>query len=213
MIAEARPPLPLSIRQTATRLLAAVGTVVLANQFTFEQWPVLGLMIVGGLALLGAWGVPWSRIWRRLLLFWPMVIACGLSVPLTQPAGSPHGWEWAATLFLRSTAAFLSGLWLVHAVPFAAFLTLLRWCRCPAVLVYSLALATRYAEILWSEWRRMQRAAQCRQFRGRTTVARWREQITHLGQLILRAFDRAEQTHRAMLARGGDAFGGKSDGR
>jgi cobalt/nickel transport system permease protein len=57
---------------------------------------------------------------------------------------------------------------------------------------------------LWDELRRLRSARDARDFGGGSTVREWTINAQLIGMLLLRAMERAERTHRAMLARGWD---------
>ena len=65
-----------------------------------------------------------SYLIRRLALFLPMLLAFGLTVPMTQ-FDKGAAWSWMISLWLRCTVSFLAGLWLIHALPFPALMTTL----------------------------------------------------------------------------------------
>ena len=62
----------------------------------------------------------------------------------------------------------------------------------------------RYVFILWDELRRLRNARDARDFGGGSCWRRWSTGAEMIGLLLLRAMERAERTHRAMLARGWD---------
>jgi cobalt/nickel transport system permease protein len=73
--------------------------------------------------------------------------------------------------------------------------------RVPALLVTTLALMHRYLFVLLDESERMRRARSSRTF-WRQRRARWRMLGTVVGQLFVRASERAERIYAAMCARG-----------
>ena len=73
----------------------------------------------------------------------------------------------------------------------------------PAVLVSTLQFMHRYLHVLTDELDRMLKARRSRTFR-RTGRLDWGLLTGCIGILFLRAFERGERVHAAMLARGWD---------
>jgi cobalt/nickel transport system permease protein len=71
----------------------------------------------------------------------------------------------------------------------------------PGLLVTTLALMHRYLFVLANEMERMRRARLSRTFTRRRRV-RWQTLATVVGQLFVRASERAERIYDAMCARG-----------
>lgn len=180
-----------------------LGVIVAASLIPLEHWPALGLLLVLVFIGLSFANVSIGYLIRRLSLFFPMLIVFGLSLPLTQ-INKSAAWVWTMGLWLRCTVSFLAGLWLIHVLPFSELLsTLLRW-HCPKVLVAMLAFMYRYIFILWDELARLRHARDARDFGGGSLKQKWTGNAQLIGLLLLRAMERAERTHRAMLARGWD---------
>lgn len=197
------PPQSICHRLPATlRLLLTLVTILIAGLIPLEQWPAQGLLLAVVFMGLSLAGVSMTYLLRRLGLFLPLLLVFGLSVPAMR---SDHAaWSWTISLWMRCTVSFLAGLWLIHVLPFRELLATLRRWRCPLVLVAMLGFMYRYTFILWDELRRLQNASAARSFGGGPW---WRTCITNsqiIGLLLLRAMERAERTHRAMLARGWD---------
>ena len=136
------------------------------------------------------------------MLFLPMLLVFGLSVPITQ-IDNGAAWSWTLALWLRCTTSFLAGLWLIHVLPFPELLaTLHRW-HCPTLFVAMLAFMYRYLFILWEELSACARR-EARDFGPVSLTKLWSRNAQLIGLLLLRAMERAERTHHAMLARGWD---------
>jgi cobalt/nickel transport system permease protein len=88
-----------------------------------------------------------------------------------------------------------------NTTPFNEVLRVLRRVRVPGLLVTTVALMHRYLFVLVDESERMRRARASRTFaRGRRF--RWQTLATVIGQLFIRASERAERIYDAMCARG-----------
>lgn len=185
------------------KLALTLAVIILASLIPLQLWPAHGLLLAVVFVGLSLAEVNIGYLIRRLALFLPMLLAFGISVPITQwDRGA--AWTWMIALWLRCTVAFLAGLWLIHVLPFPELLaTLLRW-RCPTLLVGMLAFMYRYIFILWDELARLRNAREARDFGGGTFWMRWSANAQMIGLLLLRAMERAERTHQAMLARGWD---------
>lgn len=180
-----------------------LGIIIASSLIPIENWPAMGLLLVLVFVGLSVAEVTIGYLARRLAIFLPMLLVFGLSVPLTQWNNSA-AWTWTLALWMRCTISFLAGLWLIHVLPFPQLLaTLLRW-RVPKILVAMLGFMYRYIFILWEELARLKQARDARQFGEMSFLKQWLGNAQLIGLLLLRAMERAERTHHAMLARGWD---------
>ena len=184
------------------KVLLALSAILIASVIPFEHWPALGLLLVTVFAGLSLTDVSIGYLIRRVTLLIPMMLAFGISVPLTQ-SKAEAGWSWTIALWLRCLVSFLSGLWLIRVLPFTELLpALIRW-KVPKVLVAMLAFMYRYIFLLWEELASLRNARDARDF-GQSWRQRWVMNAQMIGLLLLRAMERAERSHQAMLARGWD---------
>jgi cobalt/nickel transport system permease protein len=111
--------------------------------------------------------------------------------------------DWSASIFLRGTAAAALLSLLAETTEFSELIGALQRFRLPGVWVTALALAFRYLFLLGDEWRRTNEARGCRApaLRG---LALTRVMAGQLGLVFVRAWERGERVHGAMLARGFD---------
>lgn len=184
------------------RLLLTIATILVAGLIPLEHWPAQGLLLALVFVGLSLAGVTMRYLLRRLGLFLPLLLVFGLSVPVARSDAA--AWNWTISLWLRCTVSFMAGLWLIHVLPFRELLATLRRWRCPLVLVAMLGFMYRYTFILWDELRRLHNARAARDFGGGPWWRSWSTNSQMIGLLLLRAMERAERTHRAMLARGWD---------
>jgi len=183
--------------------LAITMTVILvAGLVPLEHWPAQGLLLAITFTGLSLAGVTMRYLLRRLVLFLPLLLVFGLSVPAA--GASDLAWSWTISMWLRCTVSFMAGLWLIHVLPFPELLSTLRRWRCPLVLIAMLGFMYRYTFILWDELRRLRNARDARAFGGNSWWRSWSINSQMIGLLLLRAMERAERTHRAMLSRGWD---------
>ncbi len=87
-------------------------------------------------------------------------------------------------------------------MPFDQLLATLRRLRLPSVFLAILALMYRFLFVLWDELDRMRTARQVRLFRKPSLWEQWQQGAQMLGRLLIRALDRADRVHGAMMARG-----------
>jgi cobalt/nickel transport system permease protein len=138
-----------------------------------EAWLILAVYVVSGL--------PWYYLAMRVLAVLPFLVLLAIGVPLSR--GFRDGWSEAAQLLARSLLAALDRL------------------HVPRLFISILAFMYRYMFVFWDELERMRRAKLSRTFYPSTwweirSIARF------VGILFVRAFERSERVHAAMIARG-----------
>jgi len=132
---------------------------------------------------------------RRLLLLSPFVAGAALAA-----AFSSRGADWRI-LALRSGLCLATVIVLSQTTSFSELLGVFRAARVPALLITTLALMHRYIFVLADESTRMARARAARSFTGNRRFA-WLTAASVVGQLFVRASERAERVYDAMCARG-----------
>lgn len=178
------------------KLLAAVvaitGTVVAPADWT--GWFV-GLAAVLVLAAVCS-RVPLVFLLKRLLVLSPFV----LGVALVQALHPMPGSSWQLTL-VKSGLCLSTVILVANTTPFNQALQALRRVGLPGLLLTTLALMHRYLFVLAEEAQRMSRARASRTFVTDRRV-QWQSRAALLGQLFVRASERAERIYAAMCARG-----------
>ena len=135
-------------------------------------------------------------LFKRLLVLSPFVLGVVL-VNAFQPAGRVN-WLGVAA---KSILCLLPVILVSNTTPFSQILRVLKSVRVPALLITTIALMHRYLFVLADEAERMRRARASRTFtRGRQF--HWHMLGTVVGQLFIRASERAERIYDAMCARG-----------
>ena len=127
--------------------------------------------------------------------------------PLTGWTITAHGLERFLSLILRSWIAIQAAILLVAATPFPDVLWALGALRVPRLLVATIGFMYRYFFVLADETARMLRARAARSGRvegRRKPSPLWQGGVAGamVGSLFLRALERSERVHAAMLARG-----------
>ncbi|MCE2970467.1 MAG: cobalt ECF transporter T component CbiQ [Burkholderiales bacterium] len=206
----------LAARDTPLARIDARAKVVVTLAFivavvSFDRYAVAALLPLAvyplALAILGE--VPAAPILRKLLIAAPFAVMVGLFNPLLDRApllalGGVEiagGWVSFASILLRFALTVSAALLLVAGTGMHALCAALGRPGVPRVFVAQLLFLYRYAFVLGGEAARM---ATARRLRGGGRPLSLAVYATLLGHLLLRAFDRAQRIHWAMLARGFD---------
>jgi len=169
-----------------------VGTVLAPP--TAAGWFV-GMAVVLAVAVMLS-RVPVLFLLKRLAWLSPFVLSVAL-VNAWQPAAR-GSWQ---TVALKSTICLLTVIVVSNTTPFSRILRVLKALHVPSLLITTIALMHRYLFVLVEEAERMRRARASRTFM-RDRRARWHALSTVVGQLFVRASERAERIYDAMCARG-----------
>jgi len=173
-------------------LVVILGTVLMPA--TATNW----FGAVGGLLTLAIIlsRLPILFLLKRLAVLSPFVLGVAL-VNAFQPATGAAWWSVA----LKSAVCLVTVILISNTTPFGKILRVLQRVRVPGLLITTIALMHRYLFVLADESQRMRRARTSRTF----VPARrfhWHTLATVLGQLFVRASERAERIYDAMCARG-----------
>lgn len=183
--------LPVALKLGAA-LLLILGTVIVPLDFTLwfgSAAVVLTLVIlISRISLL--------FLAKRLLVLSPFVLGVAL-VNAFHPA-TRGLWLGVA---LKSALCLLTVTLLANTTPFSGILRVLQRMHVPALLLTTIALMHRYLFVLADESERMKRARASRTF-TRARRLQWQTRATVIGQLFIRASERAERIYDAMCARG-----------
>src|SRR4051794_20357268 len=195
---------PLHRLDPRAKLLGTLLFVVAVVATPVGGWRLLAAEgLVLALAV-GLSGIPPGELLRRWLGFLVLVGALGAMVALSHPRRGEFGaLGVAATIVAKNSLAFLAMLLLANVTPFRKLLGALRRLGAPAVLVATLQFMYRYLYVLTDELERMAQARRARTFR-RSARLGWGLRTGLIGVLFLRAFERGERVHAAMVARGWD---------
>lgn len=195
---------PLQRLDARLKLVGAVVYVVAVVATPVGWWGTLaaeGLLLA---FLIGLSGVPPRELAVRWLGFLVLFGFLTLMVAPARPERAEYGLAAVVlTLLAKDTLAFLATVLLVQVTPFRTLLAAMRRLGVPAVLVSTLQFMYRYLFVLTEELDRMVTARRARTFR-RSGRLDWGLLTGLVGVLFLRAFERGERVHAAMLARGWD---------
>lgn len=194
------------------KLLAALALVAAAQLTSAELWPLPGPLRVSAVHLVLAVliglgfhlaGIGWRFVAARLAWFSLVLLPWALLIWLGQAlsGGVP-----ASGVLVKGLLAFSTLLLLINTTPYERLLAGLSRLGVPALLVATMAAMHRYGWVLVDEMTRMRRAQQARTFRTsrRLSAGGLRQGSELIGMLMVRASQRAERVHGAMLARGYD---------
>jgi cobalt/nickel transport system permease protein len=176
----------------AIGLAIILGTVL--TPLRFSDWFIAVatlLLLAAALSRLS----PFFLI-KRLLLLSPFVLGVALANAFSP--SSRGSWIGVA---VKSTLCLFTIVLVSNTTPFSKILRVLETVRVPGLLITTIALMHRYLFVLAEEAERMRRARLSRTFtRGRRF--HWQTLATVVGQLFIRASERAERIYDAMCARG-----------
>lgn len=173
--------------------LAIILTVVLLPRTQIAGLSVVTILLLG---LVIAGRIPAGFLFRRLLLLEPFVLGVTL-LALFQPDGV----RIFGLLLWKTNLCLLTTVLLSSTTPFTALLQVIIKLPVPWIFVTTLTLMHRYLFVLADESERMRRARASRTLtRGRRF--QWQMLSSVVGQLFVRASERAERIYNAMCARG-----------
>jgi cobalt ECF transporter T component CbiQ len=196
------------------KLVCALGFVVVVAVLP-GRLTNFGLPAAIVLAGLLAARLPWGFVLSRTLMVLPFVAMVAIFLPFTRgdqviwSLGASgikiyrEGLELCLIILCKGVLAILAVEWLVFTTRFNRLLVALRSLKVPRVIVVTLAFLFRYLDLLADQSLRMRRARNSRT-PGQPVRWRWRSTGGMIGQLLVRAMDRADRVHRAMVARGFD---------
>jgi cobalt/nickel transport system permease protein len=193
---------PLHRLDARIKLIAALGFVVAAVSTPIGAWTVFGIEGFILALLIGLSGIPPRDLARRWLSFLVLIGFLALLIAPAHPARTQHGLGVvAASILIKNSLALLTMLVLAGVTSLHALLLAMRKLGLPLVLVATLQFMERYRYVLSDELSRMATARRARTFQRRGMLS-WSHAGGLIGLLFLRAFERAERVHGAMLARG-----------
>ena len=180
-----------SVRLAVT--LVGVSAMALWPMAAWRWLGVPGVVLVGLTALTG---LRLGTLLRRMGIVWLLSVLMGVGL-----IGQEQWLVRVGNLLAKSTLSIWAFSLLTHTTPMPELIAALRAMGLSRVWTESLAFWSRYYAVLAEEWRRMQLARRARTL-TRDRRLKFRALAGGLGLLFVRAYERAEQVHQAMLARG-----------
>jgi cobalt/nickel transport system permease protein len=210
---------PLARRDPRAKLAVTLGLIV--TVLSFDRYQVAALLPLALCpAVLSAQAQVPARMMRRSLwLAAPFALTIGLANPWFERSPMlalggvelSAGWVSFVSIVLRVALSVSATLVLVGSTGMPALCAGLSQVGVPRVLTAQLLLLQRYTHVLAEEALRMSTAHTLRAGPGRRMTLTLFASL--MGQLLLRAFDRAARVHQAMLARGFDGQLRQAEGR
>ncbi|MDD2919357.1 energy-coupling factor transporter transmembrane component T [Rhodoferax sp.] len=197
----------LSALDARAKILVTLGFIV--TVVSFDRYAVAALLPLAFfpvvMAALG--NIPGRLIGRAVLLASPFAVMLGAFNPLFDPqvelrvagVGIGGGWLSFASILIRFALTVSAGLILVAGTGFAPLCVGLGRLGLPQVMTTQLLLLHCFTWVLANEAARMSLARELRA-NGRSLALAVYGPL--LGHLLLRALQRAQRIHQAMLARG-----------
>ena len=187
-------------------LPACLGYVFLVVLTPLGYWKLIGAESLVLFFTLGLLGINIGQLIRRLLGFLPLLVLLGVLVALSHPGRGVAGVSGiAVAIVCRNSLALAAVLTLGLLYSSTELILCLRRLGCPPVIVSTLHFMDRYAHVLGEERNRMLIARSARTFGlRRSSTAAWLDLGHLLGSLFLRAMERGDRIHRAMVSRGWD---------
>jgi cobalt/nickel transport system permease protein len=195
---------PLHRLSAKAKLVCTLAFVVAVVATALWAWQILAAEALLLAFAVGVSGIPPAELFKRWLAFLLLVGFLTLVVAphhVEQPALGTAGV--VLGLIAKNSLAFVSVLTLSGVTPFPKLLAALRELRIPTVLVATLHFMYRYVHVLLEELDRMAKARRSRSYR-RSGLLDWGLLTSLISVLFLRAFERGERVHAAMVARGWD---------
>ena len=200
---------PLARVDARAKIAAPLAFIVAV--VSFDRYTVAALLpfALYPAALAAQGDVPARWLLRKLALAAPFAVLVGLFNPLLDPApvmavggtAIAGGWVSFASILVRFALTVGAAVVVVAGTGMNTLCAALDRLGTPRLFTSQLLFLYRYAFVLGGEASRMGTARMLRGGTGSPTLAVYGSLAGHL---LLRAFDRAERIHRAMLARGFD---------
>lgn len=173
---------------------ALLPVIALAGRPALLAGIALGLLL-----LIAVVRLPLRILGRRLLALNAFLCLWWITAPWLDPQ---HGARVAGLASLKANAMLLLLSLLVSTIDLVSLGHALAHLRAPRKLVHLLLFTARYAEVLWAEHQRMQRALRARAFQPRADARTYRTYSRLVGLLLVRSLDRADRVLAAMRCRG-----------
>ncbi len=183
-------------------LVAMIFLISLATRSSLLGWATVAdaAILFAGIAL---GRLPLAGLLARAAVVLPFAVTMALFSLLSGDRGR------AIDLLGRSYLSALAVLIVVASTPLPQLLRGLESLRAPRLLVFVVQMVYRYLFVLVEQGQRMHQAIQCRGFTATRLLApsgprrsRFRGAAGAIAVLFGRSYDRAENVHHAMLARG-----------
>lgn len=190
-------------------LFATVYSFVVALS---DRFPSLFAALALSFLLIGLARLNIREVAKRVLIVNGLILLFWLVLPLTFEgevlfylgpfAVTREGVLISAKITLKSNAILLAFIALIASTSIATLGYASNRLRIPEKVVHLLLLTYRYVFVIEQEYQRLVRATKIRGFRPKSNMHTYRTYAYLIGMLFVRASERAERVHQAMLCRG-----------
>jgi cobalt/nickel transport system permease protein len=201
---------PIHRRDPRAKVVVALAFIV--TVVSFSKYDLAGLMplFLYPVVLVALGNLPPAYLLSRLLFAAPFAIIIGIFNPLLDrsiimqlgPVHLSGGWISFTSILLRFVLTLSAALILISTTGFNSVCLALTHLKAPKVLTVQFMLLYRYIFVLAEEASRMYKAWSLRSIQGKRVPLKIIGSL--LGQLLIRAVDRAQRVYLAMLSRGFD---------
>lgn len=186
-------------------VVISFGKYNIINLVPFISYPIIIFMLSE---------IPFTPVFKRVLIALSFVLGVGILNPIFDTKiyvvilgiGISGGWISFVSLMIKSILTLLAGLLLIATTEIEKIAWALRKLRVPKVFVVQFLLTHRYIFVLLEEVTKIVKAYNLRSpFKKGVSL---KASGSLLGQMLLRALDRANRVYNAMIIRGfnGDFF-------
>jgi cobalt/nickel transport system permease protein len=198
---------PIHRLDSRVKLLAALAFIVAVVSFGKYEIAGLALFVLFPVLVAGLGNIPLGTLFKRSLLALPVAMSLAAFNPWldAEPMTIMPGWDLAAgwvslaAVCLKAMLATSAAVLLVATTSFPGICNALDRLGLPKAFTQQLCFLWRYAGVLTEEGGRLAQARAQRSF-GRGDGPRVAARL--IGVLLIRALERAERIHAAMLCRG-----------
>lgn len=199
---------PLHALDARAKTAAALLYIVTMLSVPLTRLSDLLLYALFPIAGSAAGGMSYGAVFRRSLIVLPFAAMVGIFNPIYDREAMfdvggvivTRGWVMFLSILLRGMLSVQMIVVLIRSTGYGRLCRALQRMGVPAVFTSQLLFVFRYTRLLSEQALEMSRARDARGFGRRSyPIGMWAESV---GLLLVRTADRAEQIHRAMLARG-----------
>ncbi len=200
------------IHRLDPRAKVIVTAFFIVGVVSFNKYEISALIpfFLYPVVLIALGDLPPVYLIKKILLAAPFAVFIGMFNPIIDravlmnlgPVGISGGWISFASIMLRFALTVSAVLALIASTGFASICMSLEKMGAPNSFAVQLLFLYRYIFVLTDEASRMVRARALRAFDGRGMA--FKVFTSMIGQLLLRALDRAQRIHLAMRCRGFD---------
>lgn len=179
---------------------------------SFSKYDITGLVpfVMYPVALIALGNLPLGYLLKKILMAVPFALCVGIFNPILDrnvmiylgPLGISGGWISFTSIMIRFVLTVSAVLALIACTGLNSVCMAMEKLGAPRSFAVQLLFLYRYIFVMTDEASRLVRARSLRSFGANGTG--FRVYASMIGQLLLRAMDRAQRIYRAMLCRGFD---------